>query len=419
MRILIFASGSRGDVQPYVALGKGLKAAGHFVRILTHQNYASLVSSQGLELWPLAGNVQDIVETTEMQARVEKGNFIFLMAQMAKEAEARAVELAQAGLAASQGMDLLIAGMGGLYIGLALAEKLKLPLLQAYLVPFTPTRYFPGALTPGLPAWVGPSLYRLSHQLVRQALWQGFRAADGLARQKVLDLPPAPFWGPYPSDRACSLPTIYGISPSVIQPPPDWGKNIHVTGYWHLEAGENWSPPDDLLDFLDAGPSPVYIGFGSMSSRNPEETAALVLQALSKSNQRAVLLSGWGGLGKVNLPDTVYMIDSVPHAWLFPRLSAVVHHGGAGTTGAGLRAGISSVIIPFFGDQPFWGWRIAELGVGPDPIPRRQLSSEKLAQAIHKAVTNKEMSGRAARLGARIRAEDGIARAVEIIETVR
>ena len=242
------------------------------------------------------------------------------------------------------------------------------------------------------------------------------RLGDKLAREEVLGLPPAPFWGPYNADRLHHYPILYGLSPSVIPKPSDWDNNINVTGYWFLDSESDWTPPSDLMEFLQGGPPPVYIGFGSMSNRNPEKTVDLCLQALAKTQQRAIMLSGWGGLHKANLPDTVFMVDSIPHSWLFPRVGAVVHHGGAGTTAAGLRAGVPSIVIPFFGDQLFWGQRVAELGVGPEPIPRKKLTVERLAKAIKKAVTDQTMRQRAANLGAKIQAEDGIARVVAVIQ---
>ena len=418
MRIVIIAPGSRGDIQPYIAMGKGLKKAGHTVRFVTHSDFEALVTSHGLEYWPVTGDVQDIVQAKAMQERIDKGNFLLLMAQMAKDAQGAALRFAKVGLSACEGMQIVLAGLGGVYIGLALAEKLNLPLLQAYLVPFTPTKRFPGVLVPSLPAWLGGSVNRLSHHLTRQILWQGFRSADKSARRQVLGLPAAPFWGPYNSDPTRGVPILYGFSPSVIPAPPDWDKDVHVAGYWFLDSTEEWSPPAAMKDFLEAGSPPVYIGFGSMSSREPEATTRLVIEALRRVGQRAILLSGWGGLQKTDLPDTVFMGESVPHAWLFPRVAAVVHHGGAGTTAAGLRAGVPSITVPFFGDQPFWGRRIAELGVGPEPIPRRRLTVERLASAIQQAVGDGDMRQRAARLGARIRAEDGMAGAVEIIRQV-
>lgn len=412
MRIMIIAPGSRGDVQPYIALGKGLKNAGHVIRFVSHQNFEKLVTSYGLEFWSVDSDVQGIVENNEMRERIEKGNFLSLMAQMAKEAQREASLFAEGGVAAAQGMDLVLAGMGGVYIGIAIAEKLGLPFLQAYVVPFTPTQEFSSVLTPKLPTL----LNRLSHGLTRQLMWQGFRSADTLARRKVLDIPLAPILGPYNSKATRGLPILYGFSPSVIPVPSDWDDNIHVTGYWFVDEADDWTPPPALLDFLESGAPPVYIGFGSLSNRNPEETADLVIRALKQINQRAILLSGWGGLQKTDLPESIFMIDSIPHSWLFPRVAAVVHHGGASTTAAGLRAGVPSVIVPFYGDQPFWGRRIAELGVGPNPIPRAKLTSERLASAIQQAVTDKGMHERAASLGEKIQAEDGIARAAEVIQ---
>jgi UDP:flavonoid glycosyltransferase YjiC (YdhE family) len=204
----------------------------------------------------------------------------------------------------------------------------------------------------------------------------------------------------------------------VIPKPADWDGQMHVTGYWFLDPVDDWNPPADLLEFLQAGSPPVFIGFGSMSTRNPEETTHLILQALACTQQRAIMLSGWGGLHKANLPDTVYMLDSIPFSWLFPRVAVVVHHGGAGTTSAGLRAGVPSIIVPFFADQPYWGQRVADLRVGPAPIPRKKLTAERLAQAIQTAVTDQAMRQRAADLGVKIRAEDGIARAVEIVQQI-
>ena len=418
MRIAIVAPGSRGDVEPYIALGKGLVKAGHVLRLVTHQNFDTLVNSHGLEFWPIGGSVQEIAQSTEMSELIEKGNWLSIMAQMAKEAQRGALAGAEVGLAACKGMDLVLAGIGGLFLGFSLAEKLGLPFLQAYYIPFTPTRAFPSFLFPRLPAWLGGSLNRLSFHLTRQTMWQGFRSADRLARQKVLGLPAAPFWGPGNTDRGHDYPILYGFSPSVIPPPPDWESHIHVTGYWFLDPADDWNPPPALVEFLQAGPPPVYVGFGSMSNRKPEETADLILQALARTQQRAIILSGWSGMTKTDLPRSVYMLDSIPFSWLFPRVAAVVHHGGAGTTAAGLRAGIPSIVIPFFGDQPFWGQRVAELGVGPKPIPRRKLTVERLAQAIHEAVTDQTMRQRAADLGSRIQAEDGIAEAVAVVKQI-
>jgi UDP:flavonoid glycosyltransferase YjiC (YdhE family) len=416
LHITIIASGSRGDVQPYLALGKGLQDAGHTVRLVTHENYQDFVTSHGVELWPVAGNVQAVAQSADMQALLEKGNIVAILSKMGKEAEKGGLALAEGALAACEGTDLVVAGFGGLFTGIALTEKLGLPLVQAHYIPFTPTRAYPSFILPSKPSFFGNSLNRLSHHLARQMMWQMFRSADRVARKQVFDLPPAPFRGPFGADCLQKMPILYGYSPSVIPKPPDWNEDIHVTGYWFLDSEKEWTPPEGLVEFLESGPPPVYVGFGSMSSRNPEETADLIFNALAQSGQRAVILSGWGGLKAVNVPDTAFLVDSVPFSWLFRRVAAVVHHGGAGTTSAGLRAGVPSIIIPFFGDQPFWGRRVAELGVGPEPIPRRKLTAGRLAQALQTAVTDQGMRQRAARLGARIQAEDGIARAIDIVQ---
>ncbi|WP_420643396.1 glycosyltransferase [Candidatus Leptofilum sp.] len=413
MRIVIIALGSRGDVQPYVALGKGLLAAGHEVRLMTHDAFEPLVTAHGLEFWIARGNVQAVAESDEMQALLEKGNFLAINAYTAKAAQKAALEWAEDGLVACEGADLIIAGLGGFFMGLSLAEKLNLPVVQAYYVPFTPTSAFAGALLPRpVPSW----LNRLSHHVTRQIMWQGSRKADNLARQQQLGVANAPFFGPFHAKQSRGLPILYGFSPAVIAPPADWPPEAQVTGYWFLEAEERWTPPPALVDFLADGPPPVYVGFGSMTNRKPEETAALVTAALAKTGQRAVLMSGWGGLQATDLPETIFMLEAAPHAWLFPRMAAVVHHGGAGTTAAGLRAAVPSIIIPFFADQPFWGNRVAQLGVGPQPIPRKQLTVDRLAAAIETAVTDQPMRQRAADLGRKIQAEDGIAQAVAIVQ---
>jgi sterol 3beta-glucosyltransferase len=416
MQILAIALGSQGDVQPYVALGKGLQAAGHNVRVIAPVNFERLVTDRGLEFYPVKGNVQEIIESPEMRALLEKGNFLAINKHTSKLAQDAALDWAQVGLAACQGVDLMVVGLGGLNIAVALAEKFQIPILPAFLFPFTPTRAFPGILLPSFLSKLGGTFNWLSHLLVQQLMWQGFRTADRLSRQQVLNLPPAPFWGSYKSAVMQRYPTVYGFSPSVIPKPADWQKT-EIVGDWFLAASD-WTPPADLVEFLQNGAPPVYIGFGSMGIRNPEATADLVLQAIARTGQRAILQAGWGGLSKADVPDNVLMVNSVPHSWLFPRMAAVVHHGGAGTTAAGLRAGVPSIVIPFFGDQPFWGQRIADLGVGTAQIPRKQLTVEKLANAIDRAVTDPAMRQRAAALGAKIQAEDGVGKVVAIVREI-
>jgi sterol 3beta-glucosyltransferase len=417
MIVTIIASGSRGDVQPYVALGKGLKEAGHTVRVLATRDFQNLVTGYGLEFVDMGGSMETVAQG--MQALLEQGNMLKILASMGQAAQLLASQAAVSGLAACQGSDRIISGLGGLFVGLALSEKLGIPFVPAYLYPFTPTREFPSVLTPlpqtRLTSWAN----RLSHRLAQQMMWQTTRTADNKARRQVLHMTPAPFWGPFASLQQQKQTILYGYSPQVLPPPKDWGDFIHVTGYWFLDPPAGWEPPVDLMNFLQSGPPPIYIGFGSIPNSRPEKTADLVLQALARTGQRGVLSSGWGGLKKENLPETVFMIGSIPHSWLFPQMAAVVHHGGAGTTAAGLWAGIPAIVTPFFGDQPFWGKRVYALGVGPRSIPRKRLTLDRLVESIRCVVSDKAMQQKAARLGERIRAENGVARAVATLEQDR
>lgn len=418
MKIAIIAPGSRGDIQPYVALGKGLMDAGYTIRIISNMDHDNLVASYGLEFWPIEVDIQDYVQSEKMRTVLENGGLITSLAEMGRGMKRSATLLASRSLEGCQAMDLILVGISGLFTGLALAEKTGLPLLQAYNLPITPTGAFPGVLTPQLSAWFGGRLTRLSHHITRQLLWQAYRPAEKHIRKHVLELPASPFLGPFSAEILRQLPILYGFSPSVIPHPEDWPDDIHITGYWYLEAAIDWKPSEELVQFLSSEPTPIYIGFGSMSSRNPQATADLVFDALERTGQRAVVFSGWGGLGKSNLPASVLMVDSLPHTWLFSRVKAVIHHGGAGTTAAGLRAGIPSLIIPYHGDQPFWGQLVASLGVGPTPIPRKNLTVDMLSDAIKNMVSDQDMRQKAAILGARIRAENGIGRAVEIIRQI-
>jgi UDP:flavonoid glycosyltransferase YjiC (YdhE family) len=187
---------------------------------------------------------------------------------------------------------------------------------------------------------------------------------------------------------------------------------MRVTGYWFLDRPTDWQPPSDLADFLVSGPPPIYVGFGSMGNRSPEETAEMVVGALARSKQRGILLSGWRGLAYPACSDDIYFVNDVPHDWLLPRVSAVVHQGGVGTTHFGLRAGRPSIIVPYIADQYFWGQRIALLGAGPPPIPRKTLSAEELAEAIRTATTDAGMRRRAADIGHQIQGERGVENAI-------
>ncbi|PTA69582.1 glycosyltransferase [Deinococcus arcticus] len=405
MNLTLFAMGSQGDVQPYLALGAGLQRAGHHVRVAVPENFVPLAAAAGLEAVALQGNVQALMDQPELRALLARGNMLAINRYTSAAARAAAPVWAQQGLQAAQGADLLVTGLGGL--AHSVGEKLGLPVLEAPVVPLTPTRDFPAVLLPAGMSRLGGWANALSHRLVRHMMTQQGRPA--VVRQ-TLGLPRrAPRTRRWPTP-----PTLYGVSPLVVPRPRDWPAHVHLTGYWFLPEAA-WTPPTGLDAFLAAGPPPVSIGFGSMGLRDPAATTALVLGALAQTGQRAVLLSGWGGLASGELPSHVYAAPPLPHSWLFARVSAVVHHGGAGTTAAGLRAGVPSVLTPFFGDQPFWAGRVRALGVGPAPIPQRRLTPDLLAGALRQTQEG-ALRERAAALGQRLRAEDGVAEAVRHIE---
>jgi sterol 3beta-glucosyltransferase len=214
------------------------------------------------------------------------------------------------------------------------------------------------------------------------------------------------------------IPTLYCYSPHVVSVPADWDDSAHVTGYWILDEKRDWQPSPDLTAFLEAGAPPVYVGFGSMVAEDPQKMTRTVIEALQQSGQRGIIATGWGGLRDADLPPTIFKLQEAPHDWLFPRMAAVVHHGGAGTVAAGLRAGKPTVICPFIADQPFWGNRIRDLGVGPAPISQKKLTVDNLAAAIHTVATDTGMRDRAAILGEKLCAEDGVGNAVKIIESL-
>ncbi|MEO8394995.1 MAG: glycosyltransferase [Chloroflexota bacterium] len=410
--ISIVASGTRGDVQPYVALGHGLKAAGYPVRLLASENFAMLAREADLDFVSTGESVEAVLQSDEWRKTTENGNFLTILAKMRSEMKGRAAEIAQLMPTLLQGSDLILTGMSGMGGIFSIAELLKIPVVQAYVVPFAPTKEYPAPLVPKLP--FGQTLNRLSYSVVQQMMWQMSKSGDAATRQ-FLGMAKGSFWGPFAALKHRQVPALFGYSRHILPSPHDWPENYQVTGYWFLDAPNEWTPPSDLTAFLNAGKPPVYIGFGSMINGNPEAAGAMVLEALKQSGQRGVLASGWGGLKPSDLPDTVHLIDSIPHSWLFPQMAAVVHHGGAGTTAAGLRAGVPSILIPFTSDQPFWGQRIADLGVGPKPIPRKKLTSQGLAEAITEAVSNTAMRQQANELGQKIQVEDGIANAVEFI----
>jgi len=408
MRLAIQTHGTRGDVQPYLALARGLKEAGYEVVLATAARFEEFVTAHGIPFAPLPDDFLDLMDAPEGRAALSGRRSLTWTVRLVREVRPMMRRLLEAQWAAAQGADAIIyhpKALGSVHI----AERLDVPAFLAFTLPgMTPTRAFPSPMVPF--AELGP-LNRFSHELFLRYANALFRTPINRWRKEVLGLPPF-----RRDDCLGGTPVLrlYGFSPAVVPKPTDWDANSEATGYWFLDD-EGWIMPPSLREFLEAGPPPVYVGFGSIPSMDPVRTTAMVVEALAIAGQRGILATGWGGLAAAPLAQHVYMLDAAPHDRLFPYVAAVVHHGGAGTTAAGLRAARPTVICPFFGDQPFWGRRVAALGVGPAPIAFKHLTATGLAEAIRRAVADREMQRRAAALGARIREEDGVGRAVELI----
>ena len=415
MRIAIICIDTRGGFQPYLALGAGLRSAGHNVLVVAPENFESLVEGSGLEFLGARGDLMALLQDPSHAGVAEKGFWAAHRFAM-KLIRSLLREWMPICLEACEGYDAVLAGFGGSMVGESVAEKLGVPFVQAHVQPWTPTRAFSGLLTPGLLGNRFGTLNLLTHHAAQQIFWQPVRSAINEVRRDHLNMPRVPFFGKIGKTRSLHDLILYGYSDIVLPRPPDMPKHAHVTGYWFSETPSTWQPPRDLLEFLSAGEVPIAVGFGSMSSSNAAETTKIVLDAINQVKQRAILLSGWGGFSGSDLPDNVFCIDAVPHSWLFPRVSLSVHHGGAGTTGATLRAGIPAVVVPFTADQPFWGWVVESQGLGYARVSRKGLTATKLANQISRALTNDQMQQRTADIGRNIGNENGVRNAVDLLE---
>ena len=416
MHVTIICLGSRGDVLPYAALGRALREAGHAVRFATFSGFEPLVRARGLDFFPVRGDAQAIMLSSGGQALARSGqNAVRMMVAIMRSFGALARDWARdLSALASVPTDLIVNQLAGGLYGYDLAEKLGVPMVAAAVMPLVPTRTQPALAFPRRPSAL-PGYNSLTYYLAYQLVWQAFRPTINPWRREVLGLGSVPLRGILREMRE-SMVLINGYSPRVVPRAPDWGPQVHVTGYW-FPRDEDWQPPDDLLRFLDGGPPPVFAGFGSMPLADAERVTALVLEAARQSGQRVLVHAGWGGAGGPALPDWAFGLDYAPYGWLFPRMAAIIHHGGSGTTAFGLRSGVPAIVVPFVYDQFYWGRRIAELGVGPAPVPFAKLTVGRLAQAIRAATEDGAMRERARQLGAEIQTEDGLGTAVQVLES--
>jgi len=422
LNILLVAIGSRGDIQPYVALGVAMASSGHAVTVCTSATFADLVRTHGLAYAPMGNGFIALMQSLEGRAGLERMSSISgalrtaakLMSQVGPLQHEMLTEVWRSATQVRPDVIVLHPKLPGV---VDIADALDVPAIVAPLFPqVVPTAAFPAVGFPELP--LGIAYRRVTYRIVEAVTnWISGGAIRSWRRDSGLGKRPRTL-GLMQDEHANPRLVMHGFSPVLCPRPKDWPATSVVTGHWPLPSNGRWEPPRALCKFLDAGPPPVYVGFGSMAGRHPERLAAMVVEALMKSGQRGVLATGWGGLGSVRLPKSVFLVEDIPHDWLFPRMSAVVHHGGAGTTVAGLRAGRPTVVCPFFADQPFWGARVYALGAGPPPVPQRGLTAVRLSDAITTAVSDPRMLKVALGIQQLLQDERGLQRAASAIEHI-
>ena len=421
MKISLITLGTRGDLQPFVALGLGLQGAGYEVQVVSARNDAAFVRGYGLAHYALNVDIEQLMNGPAAQEMVRSNTPIkFIRSHLRGTAALK--HTMRAALeeiwTACQGADALVYHPG-MANGYFMARQLGIPGIMASPFPLTATADYPAILFyagPRLGRWYN----RATHFVFERAFWLMTRGAikafwDARPGQQPVPLTPATTL-----QLASGQPLLGAYSEAFFPRPADWPAHALVTGGWVLPPPAAWTPPAALVTFLAAGPPPVYLGFGSMKDPAQfRQTLRVLVRAAGLAGQRAVVALGWNTLDALEpgeaLPPTVYLLDSAPHAWLFPRVAAVVHHGGAGTTYAGLAAGRPTVVVPHATDQPGWGRRVFELGAGPAPIPKKQLTAERLAAALTQALAP-AVAQQAARLGERLRQEDGVGTAVRVVD---
>jgi UDP:flavonoid glycosyltransferase YjiC (YdhE family) len=420
MRILMACVGTRGDVQPYIALGRAFIGRGHRVVIATHREFEDFVTDHGVQFAPIAGDSRAGLrgEAGGELLRNPRGTLrnVRLWQRVLSEQADQAVRDCYD---AARDADVIMGSPLGVLVGYNAAEACGLPLVRAYYgPPFVPTGEVPAGPIPAQVS-LGPRLNRLSWVLARQFAWQLARPWANRHGRKPLGLSPFPvLCDPFSSLDRQRSPVVCGYSEAVVPRRTDWPEYIHVTGYWFVPGPIDSCPPSALDDFVHAESPPVYIGFGSMPGYDTDALITCTSDAVRTSGCRALLFvpDGDGNGEPKVVSDDLMTIGDVSFEWLFPRVAAVVQHGGAGTVGAALAAGKPTQVIPFLADQHFWAARVTALGVGPKPLLPDRLNSATLANAMTTLTTDDDMRRKAAALGARIRAEDGVGTAVSVIE---
>lgn len=404
MRIVALTFGTEGDTRPMVALSRGLLDAGHDVTLLAERSGASYAAALGVPFVPLAGDMAQAMRGAAAGLTHRGADVHYVARTLAAIANANAAAWMRATLERAHGADVILAGGLAIYVGLSSAETLGIRVIGVGLQPMIATRAFASPFLP--PLRLPGVLNRASHKLVLAMMWRAFRRALNDARHSVAGATPRTHaWDDYP--------VLLGISPTLVPRPDDGPDDIAITGYWFAPHDRAFVPDAALVEFLAAGDAPIYVGFGSMLGFDRDQVMRVVLEALD--GRRALLHEGWSGFAEGELPAHVHRIGHVPHDWLFPQTSTIVHHGGAGTTHAAARAGVPSVVLPFAADQFFWAKRLESVGVAPPMLTHRKLTAARLRERLALAATL-TLRRRAHAIGKAIAAETGVANAVAQID---
>lgn len=418
MKALILTHGTRGDVQPFVALAQALKAAGHSVTLGAPDVSATIKETDGIQFVPFENIVEgllsnDIVRTgiaTNFRGIHGVPRHIWFALRLRQLKYRMLDELVDA---IQHDVDVVIhhAGLPGHEI----AEHLGVPAAPACLAPFlVPTSSF---AYPNFRYRVPKTFNRatyLQFQLRRIVHEPNTRKW----RRKRLGLPyRRSHSDPLHAPKGIQVPVLQAFSRHILPEDLDYPNWVHTTGFWFPQMSTRWQPPKELAEFLSCGEPPVFIGFGSMIG-DANKTRSIVKEAVHQAGVRAVVARGWGGIARTDIEDDILYIEDAPFDWLFPRMSAIVHHGGGGTAAVALNAGRPQVTCPFIYDQHFFARRMYASGVSPAPLLQRDLNPATLANAIHQAVTDPTLIKRAEQLGTLVRAEDGAMRAVKVLEQI-
>ena len=323
-------------------------------------------------------------------------------------------------IAAADGADLILASTLAYPNAITASQIHRVPLVLAGLQPFTPSAEFPCALLPPLRRNIpGRGLYhRFTHHATFRLLQLTSARLANRFRRELCDLPALRYTDVFGDLIAQRTPVLYGFSKHLLPRPADYGPAIEITGFWFLDQQKTWQLPVELQSFVADGEAPIYLGFGSMSDRSPEQLTRIAVEALMRSGRRGILAAGWEGMRGQPLSRNILMIDGAPHDWLFDRVAMIVHHGGVGTVAAALRAGVAQIVTPFSADQPLWAEMVYRRGVGPAPIARQRLTAERLAQSITATHADRQLHANARHLASAVRAEDGVGRAVGVINRI-